>query len=314
MLLHATPWRDESGASDDSWLSASVDLISTLLVSAGAVLIRGLNIDDPHSFAEVARTLMGNLGNYVGGDAPRKAVTERVYDATSFAAEDDLSLHNELSYSGNWPKRLAFCALLTARRGGQTTVASGQSIYAELDPSVREPFEKHGVTYLQHLRNKRSAGTGKTWQATFESESQFEVEQFCTRHGISFEWTSIGIRTSRTNPGVRLDSASGRPSWFNQADLWHAAFDHLKQRDLRSGEIDLTKQLGSHATFGDGNEIPVQYLHEVRRAYGQCEVAVEWQDGDVLVLNNELILHGRKSYVGPRQVLVAMDRFGGTSR
>jgi len=38
----------------------------------------------------------------------------------------------------------------------------------------------------------------------------------------------------------------------------------------------------------------------------QCEFTRPWRQGDLLVLDNHLTLHGRKPFTGAREILVAM--------
>ena len=97
---------------------------------------------------------------------------------------------------------------------------------------------------------------------------------------------------------------TGEPCWFNQADMWHATFDSVK--DQEAGTAPGEEALGCHAVYGDGGEIPIEDLHAVRSAYRRAEVAFPWQAGDLLALDNVLAMHGRKPFEGERRVLVAM--------
>ncbi|MGH9366268.1 MAG: TauD/TfdA family dioxygenase, partial [Thermoanaerobaculia bacterium] len=47
-------------------------------------------------------------------------------------------------------------------------------------------------------------------------------------------------------------------------------------------------------------------LSAVRGAYLEEEVALPWKEGDVLMLDNMLAAHGRRPFVGPRNVVVGM--------
>jgi alpha-ketoglutarate-dependent taurine dioxygenase len=44
----------------------------------------------------------------------------------------------------------------------------------------------------------------------------------------------------------------------------------------------------------------------VRAAFADASVAFAWQRGDLLMLDNMAVAHGRRPYRGERQVLVAM--------
>ena len=66
------------------------------------------------------------------------------------------------------------------------------------------------------------------------------------------------------------------------------------------------EDLPIHATFGDGTPISASDLDEVREAYRRAIVIFPWQEGDLLLVDNMKVAHGRKPFSGPRRVVVAM--------
>jgi alpha-ketoglutarate-dependent taurine dioxygenase len=62
----------------------------------------------------------------------------------------------------------------------------------------------------------------------------------------------------------------------------------------------------THACFGDDSTIEEDVLDSVREAFKAHTVYFPWQQGDVLVIDNMLMAHGRAAYSGPRKILVAM--------
>ena len=60
-------------------------------------------------------------------------------------------------------------------------------------------------------------------------------------------------------------------------------------------------------TFADGTPIPDAYVAHVRDNGLAAAVDVNWYAGDLLLIDNVAVAHGRRPYTGPRRVLVAMS-------
>ena len=58
--------------------------------------------------------------------------------------------------------------------------------------------------------------------------------------------------------------------------------------------------------FGDGTIIPDHYVENIRQAYNKSEAIFNWQAGDILLIDNHLVAHGRKPFIGERLIAVAM--------
>jgi alpha-ketoglutarate-dependent taurine dioxygenase len=277
------------------------------LLQTGALLFRGYGVVTAQAFHHVVASLRPRLLGYVGGDSPRTALGDGIYTSTEFPAHMEIGLHNEMSYTHSWPESVFFCCLIAPQSGGETHIADSRKVFSQMDPEVRERFSKRGVLYRQHLRDDNEEGPGKSWQETFETTDRDEVERVCSDQGLAFCWTTRGLRTSLSNPGVLKHPRSGEICWFNQADLWHRSFDTVKVQECRTPRDDHgDESIGSHACYADGSEIPTTDLVAVRSTYGKIETRFRWQAGDVLMLDNVLAMHGRKPFDGERRVLVAM--------
>ena len=66
------------------------------------------------------------------------------------------------------------------------------------------------------------------------------------------------------------------------------------------------EDLPRNAFYGDGSKIEASVLEEINEIYQQETVTFPWQEGDILMLDNMLVAHGRKPFIGPRKVLVGM--------
>ena len=58
--------------------------------------------------------------------------------------------------------------------------------------------------------------------------------------------------------------------------------------------------------YADGSPIDREDLYHVMDTLDACTVAFPWKEGDVLMLDNVLSMHGRATFSGPRRILAAM--------
>ena len=94
----------------------SVDAISTLhsdmrraLRTCGAIVSRDFEINTVREFKRIVEKFsQGQLMDYAGGASPRTALSKGVYTSTEYPPEMPLALHNELSYSAEFPRTLFF--------------------------------------------------------------------------------------------------------------------------------------------------------------------------------------------------------------
>jgi len=272
------------------------------LGDCGAVMVRGLGFTDAEGFQKTVAGFGAPLiDSYKGGNTPRSAVGEAVYTSTEYSAEYEITLHNELSYAHAWPDRLYFGCLVAAATGGATPVCDGRALLSELPDDVRDRFVERGVAYHQHLHG--GYGLGKSWQSTFETDDRDDVEEFLTRAEAEFTWTGQGgLRVIQRRPAVRPHPA-GHTVWFNQADQWHPV--NLPDPELLD-MVDDPRDLPQWVSFGDGTPIDDGDVHAVLAAARRNRVAVAWRPGDLLVVDNMAVLHGREAYQGDRRIVVAM--------
>jgi len=64
--------------------------------------------------------------------------------------------------------------------------------------------------------------------------------------------------------------------------------------------------LPGNCCYGDGTEISSQTMDWILEAYQRLEIALPWQTGDVLMLDNLRLAHARNVYLGERKIPVVL--------
>ena len=288
----------------DSFLGVAKAMNSAVdefLASTGAVLLRGFGSLDTNQFGNLARGIFRRLTR----DNPEHNATESDADVqtpVAYPADQRLLWHNENSFNARWPLRIMFGCEQRATSGGQTPLVDSRALCDRLDPALVRRFADHGVAYFRTY----GSGVGLSWQKIFSTTSKGEVERQCRGNGVEFEWTDDGgLRTRAVRPAVIRHPLTGQRSWFNQAQHWHpACLDEQTREALLA--VYGPGGLPRNCTLGDNSPIEDSIMHEILSCYQQIETAFDWENGDVLVIDNVAMAHGRNPYTGSRRLLVAM--------
>ncbi|GGZ25854.1 hypothetical protein CP967_19510 [Streptomyces nitrosporeus] len=277
--------------------------LAATLVKEKALVFRGFGIT-PGTLDTALDRLLPNRLAYVHGNSPRTKVGGNVYTSTEYPQEFTISMHSEMSYAHAWPSRLAFYCQIQPGTGGATPVLDAERWLAVLDEEVRDAFAG-GVRYVQNLHD--GYGLGKSWQDTFESSDRAEVEAFLKTAGAEWEWRRDGsLRVESYRPATVEHPVTGAEVWFNQADQWHpAGLGDDTAAEL--AQILSEDELPQSVRFADGSPIPAEYVAQIRDRGLEAAVDVDWCQGDLLLIDNVLLAHGRRPFTGDRRVLVAMS-------
>jgi alpha-ketoglutarate-dependent taurine dioxygenase len=225
-----------------------------------------------------------------------------VYTATEYLAHLAIPMHCECAYQRDWPMKLVFGCLQPATTGGETPLARTARVTDRIDPLIVQMFRDRGVLYVRNY----GQGVDLPWENVFQTTSRAEVDAYCRREGIDVEWLPDDrLRTRQVCQGVARHPRTGQTLFFNQAHLFHIS---SVDEETRSSMLDLFDEadLPRNAFFGDGSRIDEPILENIRAAFAAESVAFQWEQGDVLLVDNMLVAHGRRPFTGPRQVLVSM--------
>jgi len=273
------------------------------LHTEGAVLLRGTGIHGEALFETFVRSFGSDLLKYEFCSTPRTEIAHGVYTSTEYPPNQSIPLHNENAYTRSWPRYLWFHCVTPAQQGGQTPIADSRRIFARIDPVIRQRFDDKQLKYVRNYDGMYDL----PWQKVFGTTEKKTVEDFCQREHMDVTWKTDGtLRTSQICQATAVHPVTGEPVWFNQAHLFHAS---CMGREMKAAMLDVfggAQNLPRNVFYGDDSEIEDSILDEIRGVLAEHETVFDWQKGDVLVVDNMLVAHGRKPFGGKRKVVVAM--------
>ena len=142
-----------------------------------------------------------------------------------------------------------------------------------------------------------SSAIGRSWRSTFLTESRETAEAKMSEAGMRWEWLDSGDLWTETAtlPAVRLDARTGKSTFFNSMV---AAY---------TGWVDSRNDPKRAVVLGDGGPVNGDILEKTAQVMASDCVAFKWQAGDVLWIDNALVLHARQPFSGPRKVYAAIS-------
>ena len=274
------------------------------LAKTGALLFRGFPIES----AETFDTFSAGFGypNFTYQESLSNAVrinyTERVFTANEAPKDVEIFLHHEMAQTPISPSKLFFFCQSAADEGGATPLCRSDKLFEALkgeNPSLARDFKEKGLKYTTTMpaANDANSGQGRSWKSTLSVSSVEEAEAKLKELGYHWEWMDDGSLKAVTPklPAV-IDLADGSEVFYNQLIAAYMGWKGVRENP------------SSAITFGDGSAIPKEGLERVSTLAEDFTFDLEWQDGDVAIVDNYRAMHGRRPYSGDRKrvVLVAL--------
>jgi alpha-ketoglutarate-dependent taurine dioxygenase len=300
-----TPAGDARQAALHDYLVHNRDQVQAWLLQHGGILLRGFQLDGAEDFRACSERLGAQAFDYIGGNSPRSRVAADVYTSTEYPATEVISLHNEMSYLPRWPRRLFFHSVVPAASGGQTSLANSEDVLRAVPEEIVRQLRERGINYVRNFQS--SIPLGKNWQTTYQTQDRAEVESIAAEQGSTCRWQADGVLrvTTRCDAFV-THPQTGQEVWFNQAEQWHPSALNPQLRGMYEQMVG-KGNLPHECEYGDGEPMEEAALAEVRRALDASKLLFDWQRGDLLMIDNILMMHGRESFKGERKTLAYLS-------
>jgi alpha-ketoglutarate-dependent taurine dioxygenase len=296
--------KTDGSALDDmrAWIQSNRDRLLNELVQHGAILFRGFPVAGAEDFDAVIRAFGMDSFTYQESlsNAVRVNKTELVFTANEAPPDVSIFLHHEMAQTPIFPSRLFFCCETAAEIDGETPLCRSDvllKMLQEREPEFVEACERLGVRYsnVMPADDDPDSGQGRSWKSTLDSNSVEQAEARLDKLGYSYEWKANGSLRVKTAvlPAVRT-LVDGRKVFFNQLIAAFRGWQHIRNDPKNS------------ICFGDDSEIPTTSMNVAVELADELCFDLAWQAGDVALIDNYQVMHGRRPFQGQRRVLASL--------
>jgi hypothetical protein len=283
------------------WAAEHKNALRAFVAEHGALLVRGLGLNDAAGTGAVFRQL-GSLMTETETFAPRRRFAPGVYSSSKWPPNQPMCMHHELSYALEVPSLMLFACLVAPGSGGATPVADSPTVLQALPTALVERFERVGWLLIRNYNDD----IGASFAEAFGTGDRSAVERYCRANAITFEWRPDGgLRTWQRRSAVVSHPLTGRRCWFNQIAFLSEWTLAPEVRDYLVDEYG-EDGLPFNTRFGNGDPIGADVVQVINEVYEAQTVRERWQAGDLLLVDNVRTAHAREPFEGPREVVVAM--------
>lgn len=288
------------------WVRMNRAFLLQKMAGDGAVLVRGLPITDASTFDTFVAAIGLPAFPYKDSlsNAHRISFTDRVFSANEAPAHLSIFLHHEMAQTPLPPSALFFFCEIAARTGGATPLCRSDILWEELcreDPSFAANCESKGLRYTNVMAGTADPGSsmGRSWRSTFASATRADAEKRLRTLGYEWDWLEEdALRATTPVLAAVKVLPDGRKSFFNQLIA------------ATQGWKDTRNDPSRAITFGDGTPLPDDGVTTASAIAETLTFDLMWQPGDVCLVNNDRVMHGRRPFQGKRRVLAALAADG----
>jgi alpha-ketoglutarate-dependent taurine dioxygenase len=284
------------------WIGEHGEELRSLLRTHGAVRVTGLPVRTAAHLAAVRDALGARPARAQEQFAPRAEVGPGVYSSPDWPTDREMCLHHEQSYGLDFPGLLALACLTAPVSGGATLLGDTRLLLRVLPEALATRFRDEGWRLVRNFRPY----LGVSWATAFGPTDPVAVEELCRQRLIGVDWLRDGtLHTTQRRSAVVHHPVTGEACWFNQAAFFSQWSVDKVERDVMLASFGV-EGLPLNTTYGGGEQLMEEEFNTILEAYDQVMLRVPWQVGDLLLLDNVLMAHGREPYQGEREIAVAM--------
>jgi len=305
-----------AGMSDVEYFSTRREELLEQLTAGGAIWLRGFDLTKTkEGFATFYEQLQLEPCQDPLASVGARAVVDTkgaIYEAVNkpSRAKFFVGMHAESTYKRT--NRLgAFVCFKPADTGGEFLLLDGHKMLRDMDPEVLSRLYERGVRFsnaelpfFDFLRKlpEPLAGLKEPLKGVFKGIAEVAVGAKIDME-LELRWDENdedGLRLlafSPKQPPINRHPTTGEPSWFCNV---HSHSRYL--RDRRDGKLvessGASKLNVTNMFYGDLGEISAEDLLHIDEVTMQNLIKVPMQQGDVVLVDNYQVMHGRDVFTG----------------
>ncbi len=291
-----------------TWAATHRQEIESLLRKHGALLLRGFGGSSAtaETFADFVEfgLKLPNFPYELGNAVRTCVVRDRVFTANESPPDKPIPWHHELAQTPSYPERILFYCDVPPEVGGSTPILLSTAVYEAVKrahPAFIEKLEETGVIYSRVMtaHDRPESAIGRGWRKTFAVQSRVDAEKKLAARGYRWQWFSDDDDAMLREISPRLDGVKEvgngeKKAFFNQmVAVWNGWRDEFNTPE-------------KCVRYGDDTELDPNVMADVTRILNEHAVAIPWQKGDVLYIDNMQVQHSRSTFSGKRRVLASL--------
>jgi hypothetical protein len=263
--------------------------LDELVADAGHILLRGFRptTDDFNDLVQqYSSRVTLDPARVFHGSAAQKVDSGR----------GPIGLHMENGATPFAPDLLWFYCVKAAKSGSETTVCDGYRVWDQLSERSKELFAS---TPIKYSRNVPAA----LWR---------RFASFLANDGRAAEDMTISDLYNLTNPNVSAEFTELKDGSLRYEFTMFAAHPTKWSTRIAWSNSILGPSFNYEAPdirFADGRTIPDDAQEEYARVTESLIEEVAWQDGDIVLIDNSRVMHGRRVITDPHRTILNSQSF-----
>ncbi|KAG7819867.1 hypothetical protein KL909_004616 [Ogataea angusta] len=287
------------------------------LKNHGVVVLRHTGTTDPEVISRYVEAIATSSGDeefeQTGVTAKRTIVTPHLSTANEGPSDLAIYQHNEFSRFLKYPSRLFFVCTRYKAAGGATPLVHGGELFAALEQVYPDfltelgnkglymkqtwPLETDNSTaWIDYFCFGRDLHTNEDLE-TQKNKASVLVEEYVSKDYYFDENNDLIVgQHSRPIRNYRVSETESYPVLFNSIAAYYADSKFKSNAYQKTAALD----------YDNSEPIPIKYLDELLEQSIKLAYHHEWQEGDIAIVDNHQVSHGREPWAGERHVLVSM--------